>query len=70
MQSKKQSVVESVTNTVTGFLISLLLVNIVLPYYGFNLHFFQSVKITLIFSLASIGRGYLVRRVFNKKASK
>jgi len=65
MQSKKMSLLETITSTVIGFSVSLILVNVVLPLFGFDVRFSQSLSITMIFTVASILRGYGVRRVFN-----
>ncbi len=65
MQTKKMSMYETIIGTAIGFIVSLVLVNIVLPFYGFNVEMGQSVMITLIFTVASILRGYWVRRFFN-----
>jgi len=65
MQNKKHSLIETITSTAVGFIVSLLLVNIVLPFYGFDVKLDQSVAITVIFTVASILRGYWVRRFFN-----
>jgi hypothetical protein len=65
MQTKRMSIYETIIGTAIGFIISLVLVNIVLPFYGFNVEMGQSVMITLIFTVASILRGYWVRRLFN-----
>ena len=65
MQSKKHSLIETITSTAIGFIISLILVNIVLPLYGFDVKLGQSIAITVIFTVASIVRGYGVRRLFN-----
>jgi hypothetical protein len=65
MQNKRMSIIETLTSTAIGFIISLVLVNIVLPLYGFDVKLGQSVAITVIFTVASIVRGYGVRRFFN-----
>ena len=65
MQKKKMSLIETLTSTAIGFIVSLLLVNIVLPFYGFDVKIDQSVTITIIFTIASILRSYWVRRFFN-----
>ncbi|NOX15987.1 MAG: hypothetical protein GXP61_08185 [Epsilonproteobacteria bacterium] len=65
MQTKKMSWIETVTSTAIGFIVSLVLVNIVLPAFAFNVRFAQSLTITAIFTVASIIRGYGVRRLFN-----
>ena len=54
MQSKKMSFVETTVNTAIGFIVSLLLINIVLPAFGFDVKFGESVVITLIFTVASV----------------
>lgn len=65
MQNKRMSLIETITSTAIGFFISLILINIVLPLYAFDVKLGQSVAITIIFTVASILRGYGVRRLFN-----
>lgn len=67
MQNKKNSLIESITNTFVGFIISLLIQLIIYPSMGIAVTFFQNILITIIFTFASILRGYLIRRIFNKK---
>lgn len=69
MQSRRHSLIESVASTAIGFVASLALTAIVLPAYGHDVTFGQNVQITLIFTVASIARSYVVRRVFNHRAS-
>jgi len=65
MQKKKHSLIESVTNTVIGFLISLLIQLIIYPVMGIPVTLSQNFVITAIFTIASILRGYVIRRLFN-----
>ena len=65
MQSKKNSLFETLLSTAIGFIVSLILTNIILPLFGFDVSFGQSLSITLIYTIASIARGYGVRRLFN-----
>ena len=65
MQTRKQSFIEANINTFAGFLISLLIAYTVLPLYGMEQSFNYSLQITLIFTIASIARNYLIRRYFN-----
>ena len=65
MQTNKMSWIETITSTVIGFLISLVLVTIIFPMYGANVQISQSIVITSIFTVASVIRGYGIRRVFN-----
>lgn len=67
MQTKKQSLKESLTNTFIGFLISLLATFIVLPMFGIQSTFLKNIGITICFTVISIIRGYLIRRYFNNK---
>jgi hypothetical protein len=66
MQTKKRSLVESVTNTVAGFMVSLAIQLIIYPTMGIPVRFSQNLFITLVFTVASIARGYVIRRIFNK----
>lgn len=67
MQTKKQSLIESATNTAVGFVISLCATFVVMPLFGFNSSFGKNLGITLVYTAISIVRGYVVRRWFNKK---
>jgi hypothetical protein len=57
--------IEATTSVAVGFAVSLALTALVLPLYGLDVSFGQNLQITLIFTLASIARGYGVRRLFN-----
>lgn len=65
MQTKKFSLIESVTNTIVGLLVSFIIQLIIYPAMGIPVRLSQNIIITLVFTLASILRGYLVRRIFN-----
>lgn len=66
MQTKKRSLIESVTNTVVGFMVSLLIQLAIYPAMGIPVTLGQNIVITLTFTAASIARGYMVRRLFNR----
>jgi len=66
-QSKKQSAVESVTQTLIGLITSIAVQLIIYPLMGIPVSFKQNLVITVIFFTVSIIRGYLVRRIFNVK---
>ena len=66
-QSKKQSVIESVTQTLIGLGTSIVVQLIIYPLLGIPVSFKQNLIITAIFFVVSIIRGYLVRRFFNVK---
>ena len=65
MQSKKQSLTETVMSTFIGLAVSLITQIVVFPLYGMEVSFNQNIQITIIFTFVSIARGYFVRRYFN-----
>jgi hypothetical protein len=65
MQTKKFSLIESISNTAIGFLISLLIQLVIYPVLNIPVTLNQNLIITSIFTIASILRGYFVRRLFN-----
>lgn len=67
MQNKKQSLIETIISTIIGLLVSLVTQILVFPLYGLEVSFNQNIQITIIFTIVSIARGYLIRRFFNKK---
>ena len=66
MQSKKHSLIESITNTLIGFIVSLLVQLIIYPILNIDVKLHQNIIITSIFTVVSILRGYVIRRIFNK----
>jgi hypothetical protein len=66
-QTKKQSIIESITQTVIGLLTSFLIQLIIYPILNIPVTFSQNLIITFVFFLASILRGYVIRRFFNNK---
>ena len=67
MQSKKQSLIESLTSTTIGIIIGIVLNLTILPLFGYNINLTDGVLISIIFTVISITRGYVVRRWFNSK---
>ena len=65
MQTKRFSLIEAITNTLAGFIVSLLIQLAIYPALGIPVKFSQNLIITTVFTLASIGRGYVIRRMFN-----
>jgi hypothetical protein len=58
------SLVEVVTGSVIAFVVSIWANRAVLPLFGFHVRIEQSFEITLIFTVISIIRSYVVRRFF------
>lgn len=65
MQTRRQSLVETVVGVAIGFVLSMLLSIVVYPLHGHHFTLAQNASITVIFTVASIVRGYGVRRFFN-----
>ena len=67
MQSKKDSLIESLTSTTIGWLIGVILNLTVLPLFDYNITVVDSLLVSLIFTAVSVIRGYIIRRWFNSK---
>lgn len=65
MQSRCMSLVEAALSTAIGFAMSYGLGLIVYPLLGWNVTPGQNVIVVTAFTVASIVRGYGVRRLFN-----
>lgn len=65
-QSKKHSVFEAITNIIVGYWINFLANMTVLPMFGFDISFEQNLKIGAIFTIISLVRSYLLRRIYNQ----
>ena len=63
-QSRKGSLVETCASTAIGFAVSLVLTAIVMPAFGYPTTWAHDFWITVIFTVASVVRGYCVRRFF------
>lgn len=63
-QSKLSSLAETCLSIAIGFVVSLVITALVLPRYGYPVTWGDNMQITGIFTVASIIRGYLVRRAF------
>ena len=70
MQSKKQSLIETLTNVGIGWFISFIANMLVLPLFGYNINLTDGLLISIIFTIISIVRGYVIRRFFNSKERK
>jgi len=71
MQTRKQSLTEAITNTVIGFIISLISTFIIFPILSIDTTASTNVLVTLFFTVVSILRSYTIRRFFNSpKAEK
>ena len=67
MQTKKQSMIESLTSTTIGWLIGVILNMLVLPLFDYDVSLTDGVLISIIFTAVSVIRSYIIRRFFNSK---
>ena len=67
MQSKKDSSIETLTSVFVGWLIGVILNMLVLPLFDYNITVIDSLWVSLIFTVVSVIRGYVIRRFFNSK---
>ena len=66
MQSKKFSLLESITNVIVGFFTALLSQIIIFPLVGVKATVKENITIGLCFTVVSIVRSYTLRRIFNR----
>ncbi|QIV65918.1 hypothetical protein Cp1R7AA1_133 [Mesorhizobium phage Cp1R7A-A1] len=67
-QSAKMSMLEAVANTASGYAISVLTYQIVMPLLGFNTSWSDSILLVGVFSAISIVRNFFIRRLFARAA--
>lgn len=64
-QTKKGSFIEALGNTIVGWTVNYIANLLILPKFGFNVTYSQAFYIGCIFTVISIVRSYVLRRVFN-----
>ena len=67
MQSKRESLIETLTSVFVGWLIGVILNMLVLPLFDYNVSLTDGVLISIIFTAVSVIRSYIIRRWFNSK---
>lgn len=65
MQSKRMSLIEATVNVIIGYWVAVVSQALIFPYFGLYTSFEQNMKIGFIFTLISLLRSYILRRVFN-----
>jgi len=63
-QTRSMSLIESIANTAAGFLVSLLIQISLFSLMGIETTTSQNLTLSGVFTLASLVRGYLMRRLF------
>lgn len=64
-QSKRMSLVESLTNIAVGYLVALAAQIVIFPLLGVQASLSQNLMIGVLFTAVSLARSYALRRVFN-----
>ncbi len=70
MQTRKHSLIETLSQVTSGYLVSLALQIIIFPLYNIHVSFQQNIQIGIWFTLAAIIKGYFVRRLWNRTVTK
>lgn len=70
MQTRKQSLFEAWMNVAVGYLVALATQLAVFPAMGMKVKISQNITIGIIFTVVSLVRSYLLRRLFNKLHSR
>lgn len=66
-QSKTHSILESMFDVASGFVVALLVwIWVVKPIYGIDVNMVQNLEITGLFTAIGVGRKYIWRRIFNR----
>jgi len=66
-QTRLGSLIESCCNVGSGFIIAVLIWEYVIcPWKGIERNFWDGIEITLVFTVVSITRGYIWRRLFTR----
>lgn len=70
VQTRKVSLFESVTNVVVGYGVALLSQIIIFPIFGIYVSLKTNLWIGLWFTIISIIRSYILRRIFNTQSER
>ena len=68
MQSKLHSLIESIVNILIGYTVAIISQLIIFPFFDINIPLRDNLLIGMYFTLISLVRSYVVRRVFNHRA--
>jgi hypothetical protein len=64
IQSRRHALLEAAVNTVVGYGLAVLTQMAVFPHYGLSVPFGETLAIGGVFTVLSLVRGYVLRRVF------
>lgn len=70
MQTKLHSALETAANIFIGYVVAILSQLLVFPLFGIHIPFVDNLMIGLYFTVISLIRSYVLRRLFNKHTVK
>jgi len=70
MQTRYQSLIESLTNIAIGYIVAVVSQLIIFPQFGINIPLGDNLLIGAYFTVVSLVRSYVLRRYFNRKVAK
>ncbi len=65
-QSRAMSLAEAVANVIVGYGIAVVTQILIFPVFGLHTTLAQNLKMGAVFTLVSIARSYLLRRLFER----
>lgn len=65
-QTRKHSALEAITNVVVGYGVAVAATQAILPLFGIPVRFDQNLAISALFTVVSLIRSYVLRRLFNR----
>ena len=65
-QSRAMSLVEAVTNVIVGYGVAVVTQILIFPIFGLHTTLAQNLKMGAVFTVVSIARSYVLRRMFNR----
>ena len=69
MQTKRQSIIESLVNISIGYAVAIFSQLLIFPLFHIHLPLHDNLLIGAYFTLISLVRSYLVRRLFNRQSA-
>ena len=65
-QSRAMSLAESVANVIVGYGVAVVTQILIFPIFGLHATLAQNLKMGLVFTVVSIARSYVLRRLFER----
>jgi hypothetical protein len=66
MQSRRQSLIEAITNVAVGYALAVLTQIVVFPWFGLQIPLRDNLAIGAMFVMISLLRSYALRRLFER----